>query len=440
MKGVLWADPSLSTSVPAPSRPVIFHRGNRLWEGSGIATKYGEDVLRFRYSSPGGNMVYPVRYQTRLSGRDEVWSAPTALSSRELGQVWEGRYAFEVRAVDPFGRVSPWRPSTCGYIRRGFGPSSPGLLYGVILVFLVWLIFLIQGRKLRRRQALLEEEVRTRTFELERANRFKDDFIANLSHEIRNPLNGVIGSIRQLRPEVALPERTLKSLRGAAHYLQTTVEEVLDFAKLESGEISVETVAFDINEMVSGIVEIHQPAAHAKGLNLTTRLQIPEGMAVVSDARKVQQIIGNLVGNAVKFTDSGSVTLGIKIQPDGERGGSLRIWVKDSGPGIPVPEQERIFDKFYQGKQGSSKTAGTGIGLALVRTFIDRLGGQLELQSEPGTGSTFIVNLRIGLQPLEVSAASQTASRKYKGVRVLIVEDLEYNRTVLEDFSRKLDA
>jgi CheY-like chemotaxis protein/anti-sigma regulatory factor (Ser/Thr protein kinase) len=157
-------------------------------------------------------------------------------------------------------------------------------------------------------------------------------------------------------------------------------------------------------------------------------------MAVVSDARKIQQVIGNLVGNAVKFTEAGNVTVGITLKAEKQESGTLRIWVEDSGAGIPVSEQERIFEKFYQGQGGTLKTPGTGIGLALVKTFVECLGGQLELKSEPGKGSTFIVNLRVGLQPLAESGEAMPEDKRYEGIRILIVEDLEYNRTILEDF------
>jgi signal transduction histidine kinase/ActR/RegA family two-component response regulator len=432
MRGVMLAARDLAARIPAPAKPVIFDNRGLLKAGEGLTAAFGEDVLRFHYSTPTGGLYYPVRYSSRLKGREAGWSEPSALPLRELGQVWEGSYELEVKAVDPFGRESPAAVVGLRILPPWYRTHVAYLAAATCLLAMGYGILRLRERRLRARQTALEALVRTRTHELERANAFKDEFIANLSHEIRNPLNGVIGFIRQLKDGVAPPARSLEALRGAAHYLQATVEEVLDFSKLQSGRLEVEHGLFDIGEMVTGVAVIYREQAVNKGIDFSWRLSVPEGLGVVSDARKVQQIIGNLTGNAVKFTAHGSVHLGVRLQRENAESGTLRIWVTDTGRGIAEGERERIFEKFYQVRKDGAKASGTGLGLALVKRFAERLGGGVEVESEPGNGSTFVVNLPVGVRALEPGLAkARRVARKFDGLPVLIVEDGEYNRMVL---------
>lgn len=436
-RGMMIAGRDHPGEVPVPAKPVIHDGENNLLPAAPLVARFGDQSLRFRFSSPTGNVYYPVRYRTRLAGRDDGWSDASSLPVRELGRVFEGRYTFEVQAVDPFGRASP----VAGVALRILPPwyRSPLALAGyaagaVLLIgFIVWL----NGRRLRARQAELELLVDERTRELVKANEFKDDFIANLSHEIRNPLNGVIGLIRQIRPGVAPPARYLDALRGASNYLQTTVEAVLDFAKLQSGSLEVESSLFDIEEMVGGIVEIYRPQAARKGLDLTRSLCVPEGTGIRSDARKVQQIIGNLTGNAVKFTETGSVHLAVILRETGDCKGVLSIRVEDTGPGIAEADKPRVFEKFYQVSRPGRKAGGTGLGLTLVKRYTECLGGELDLRTEPGNGSTFLVDLPVETGPVE-PVCERTESRRieWDKLPVLVVEDIEYNRIWVEDLLR----
>lgn len=438
LRGLMLADREFPEQVIAPPRPVLYDGTGLLAAPAERTVEFGEDLLRYWYSAPRAGAYYPVRYRTRLAGRDEDWAEPTLLPVRELGHVSEGDYRFEVQAMDPFGRVSPaasisvrilppWYRSPLAYVSYVLG----GMLV-LIVVVRFW------ERRLLRRKVQLEELVAHRTHELQRANEFKDEFIANLSHEIRNPLNGVIGFIRQLSPGKPPPERSLRALRGAAHYLQTTVEDVLDFAKLQSGDLEVEKRLFDIREVVGGVVGIYREQAIQKGLDLTTRVRVPDGMGIVSDPRKVQQIIGNLTGNAVKFTERGRVHVGAVVRVGEDGTADLRIWVEDTGPGIAEEHRERIFEKFYQVRNRRLQASGTGLGLTLVQRFVSCLKGDLDLKSEPGRGSTFQVTLPVGTGPLgQESSAVEALPGILTGMRVLVVEDIEYNRLFLEDLLRE---
>ncbi|MFO7726611.1 MAG: ATP-binding protein, partial [Oceanipulchritudo sp.] len=434
LQGLLVADRGLSQELPGPRTPLLYAEGGVHPLRGELTFGYGEDRLQFHYRTPLDGGYFPVRYQTRLLGQTEEWSAPRRISFRELGRIPGGHYRFEVRAVDPFGRVSPAASVDLRILSPWYASGAAYVAYIFLLAVLGMGIMRLRERTLRRRQLELEEQVRERTGELERANAFKDDFIANLSHEIRNPLTGVIGFIGRLKPGSSISGRNLEALRGAAEYLHTTVEQVLDFSRLESGEIDLELKPFSVREVLGGTIEIYRQEAVRKGIMLTSQIRVPEGVAVVSDARKLQQIVGNLTGNAIKFTEEGSVHVGLSLdETEGE--GRIRLWVKDTGRGIAEEDKERIFDKFCQVRQGTAKTPGTGLGLTLVKNFVERLGGTLDLKTEPGRGSTFYVTLPVSVQPADVDAleGSPGEGGSFAGLPVLVVEDHEYNRLFLED-------
>ncbi|HKJ90585.1 MAG TPA: ATP-binding protein, partial [Oceanipulchritudo sp.] len=420
--------------LPGPRRPLLYREGEDKPVTGQLTFAYGEDRLQFHYRSPGGGEHFPLRYQSRLGGETEEWTEPSRVPFRELGRIPGGNHRFEVRAVDPFGRYSPTATVGLRILSPWYATGGAYVAYVLLLLMLGVSIIRIRERSMRARQLDLEEQVRERTAELVEANAFKDDFIANLSHEIRNPLTGVIGFIGRLKPGASISGRHLEALRGAAEYLHTTVDQVLDFSRLESGRIDLESKPFAVVERLRGTIEIYRQEAGRKGIRLTSQIRVPDGVAVVSDAGKLQQIIGNLTGNAIKFTDEGSVHVGISLdEVEGE--GTIRIWVKDTGRGVAEEDRERIFHKFCQVRHGASKTPGTGLGLTLVKTFVDRLGGTLDLKTEPGRGSTFFVTLPVAVQPEEVLRGETDSEDPgfLAGLTVLVVEDHEYNRIFLED-------
>lgn len=436
-RGILLADERVIEQRGAPGAPLIYEAGG-LFRINGVPEfSFGKESVAFRFSVPGMHFGMPLTYETRLKGRETEWTVPYEENYRELGQLFEGSYAFEVRARDPLGRVGPVTTVAFRVLPPWYRTVTAYGGYVVLMVCAFYLLVLLRERRSRQRQTSLEGLVRERTLELERANEFKNEFIANLSHEIRNPLNGVIGFIQQLKAGEPPPAQSIRALRGAANYLQTTVEEVLDFARLESGRLTIDESLFDLRTLLHGVVEIYRDQAEQKGIALTTDVQLEAGMGVYSDPRKLQQILGNLAGNAIKFTKEGHVHVGMLLRTLDDGTGLLRIWVADSGCGIPEADRERIFEKFYQ-VNGGKGLSGTGLGLTLVQRFVDLLGGALELQSEEGEGSTFFVSLPVKMAPLEQAEFAVRASVQFTGVRVLIVEDMEYNRILLQELLSNL--
>jgi two-component system, sensor histidine kinase and response regulator len=271
--------------------------------------------------------------------------------------------------------------------------------------------------------------------EAEAANRAKSEFLANMSHEIRTPLNAILGFSQVLALDATLKaaqrEHLQTILRSGAHLL-TLINDVLDMAKIEAGRMTLQAVAFDLPALLTETDVFFQQRARERGLALT--VEVPAGpRMVLGDALRLRQVLINLIGNAIKFTPAGGVTLRVEA----DAGDLIRFSVKDTGPGIGPAEAMRIFEPFAQTDVGSGVQGGTGLGLALSRQFVQLMGGTLSLDSRSGQGSHFFFAL-----PLPAAAAREPAAvqpdRPITGLepgqpvcRMLIVDDLADNREPL---------
>ncbi len=237
----------------------------------------------------------------------------------------------------------------------------------------------------------------------EDANRAKDDFLAVVSHELRTPLQAILGFSDLLDAGIAGPlaprqHDYIRRVQAAGSHLLDTVENLLGFARAQAGKEVVVAERFDAGAMIAQVLDIAAPLAARRGLTLT-HAGVASGIPAVSDERKLRQIITNLVGNAIKFTESGGVTAEAAIVADSARGDRLRISVHDTGIGIPAEQLGSVFDPFVQvtGGPSSSPTTrpagGTGLGLSIARQLARLLGGELTATSVVGTGSTFVVDL-----------------------------------------------
>lgn len=251
-------------------------------------------------------------------------------------------------------------------------------------------------RALQARAAELEQRVVERTAELsaaleraEAADRVKTAFLATMSHELRTPLNSIIGFSGILEQELPGPlnpeqRRQLGMVRVSARHLLELVNDVLDLSRIEAGQLPVESVDFDPAPSLARVLQMIEPLASQAGLALQWPVLTP-GLAVQGDPRRFEQVLLNLLGNAVKFTGSGHVRLDVLPQPDG-----VRFEVQDSGPGIAPADQQAIFAPFFQVSSGLSRRhSGTGLGLAISQRLVGLMGGGIGVESQPGQGSTF---------------------------------------------------
>ncbi len=275
----------------------------------------------------------------------------------------------------------------------------------------------------------------------EAANRAKSVFLATMSHELRTPLNAILGFSGLLRNDAQLTaeqRRTLDIIHRSGQNLLNLINDILDTAKIEAGRASVENTVFDLHALLTDTADLMRQRAEGKGLTLTLEVDAGVPRAVRSDEAKLRQVILNLLGNATKFTDQGGVALRLASRPAAAAGRvTLVITVADSGPGIAMADQQRIFEPFVQlGHKSAQK--GSGLGLTITRQFVELLGGVIRLESTPGQGSTFTVEMPG--EPADAAAVAVVGAGSTRWVRlapdqpecrVLIVEDQEENWQLL---------
>ena len=283
----------------------------------------------------------------------------------------------------------------------------------------------------------IEKELILAKERAEESDRLKSAFLANMSHEIRTPMNGILGYAALLKQENLQKdsrERYIQVINESAQRLLYIINDIIDISKIESGIINIEKETFSINTALKSVYAFFEAPAHKKGIELIDNFSQYKGIMVFNDEAKITQIITNFLSNAIKFTHKGSVELGLEIISQRKR--QIKVYVKDTGIGIPSDAIETVFDRFKQVREnGKINYGGTGLGLSISNAFAKALGGEIVLESEIGSGSTFSLLIEFSNMD-EIPATDIPTSDiipNLLGKKILIVEDEADNRDLIEE-------
>jgi signal transduction histidine kinase/CheY-like chemotaxis protein len=409
--------------------------GGRRWQPAGEAETtfaFDDPGLRFRWFSEDWQSRPPLRIETRVAGLGGSWVSDLR-AERELTGLREGTYRFEARVVDPLGQ--PHQALAYAFRVRPPWYRSPWSYggYGLLLLAGIWASFRLYSYRQRIQREYLETVVRRRTAELEAANAVKAEFVANMSHELRNPMNGVVG-LTELLERTGLHDeqsRLVKTLRACSEQLSRMINDVLDFAKIEAGRLTLDKRPFHVPAMLDQAVEVvswdatqssHHVAQESEG-------QVP--FLVVGDDAKISQVLINFLSNACKYSEPGRIALRARYTPGVRNRLSIRFEVEDGGPGMTAEERARVFERFYRSpRAANSPVRGSGLGLAVCAEIAELMGGEIGVEANARGGSTFYLEVALPLpEGAEHANKPLDYETSYMGT-VLVVDDMDYNRLV----------
>src|SRR6266481_2612342 len=446
LKSVVVVDPkNLPTNAVPP--PVIIegvkiNQQDIVAPDASLPTGAGE--LEIHYAALSYYAPEKVAFKCMLEGYEQSWNTPATRGFIRYTNLAPGHYTFRVTAANNDGVWSDKEATFSFYLAPRFYQTMWFYSLCALLLALFGIgVYLLRTRGVRKRERELVVLVARRTRQLQEAKEMaeaathaKSEFLGNMSHEIRTPLNGVTGMLDLIsQSELTCDQTQLVTMaQDSANALMVVINDILDFSKIEAGKLAFDACEFELQETVAEAVRTMALRAHEKNLELAYQIDSAIPGFVVGDADRIKQVLINLLGNAIKFTETGEVILRVKVESQAGDELQLQFSVADTGIGIPAEKQQVIFEAFSQADASTTrKFGGTGLGLAISSRIVALMGGQIWVESKVDAGSTFCFTARLRVGPRSRLQQETTVKPDLKGLAALVVDDNRESLTILEE-------
>jgi signal transduction histidine kinase/ligand-binding sensor domain-containing protein/DNA-binding response OmpR family regulator len=400
----------------------------------GLELPHELNHITFYISGTDWNTPSKVSLEYMLDGVDKNWTRSMGNNKVDYRNLTFGNYTFRLKSASVVGVQSDEIIYKFKILRPWYLTWWAILIYISLFVFIIYFIVKLRVSSIQGQKMILEKTVQERTKDLDNAllqaneaTDAKSKFIATISHELRTPLNAITGlSHLALRSTIDTKlEDYLRKIDGSAKTLLSLINEILDFSKIESGKMKLESSEFDLENVLSSVIELNAQAAQSKGLKFVIEIDRDVPRKLVGDSLRLNQIITNLCNNAIKFTNKGEVVLKIEKEEEINKNEIfLHISVRDTGIGVSPEQKEKLFESFQQADTSiTRKYGGTGLGLSIAKLFIEMMDGEIWLESEENKGSIFHLNIKLGIQYQNGFRSDMIIEKVLKKFSFLVVQE-----------------